>query len=289
MTAADPSKKFSTLLKKLRSKYDPASPMPLASEPGDGSDPLVQELVFSLLLWEASSTQARNGMKRLRENLCDSNELRVCMPDDIAAMLGEKYPLAHERSLRLRSSLNDVFHRTHALSLQHVALMPKREARAYLESLEGLPVFASHRVALLHGLAHALPMDERLRDLLADESVTEPETPTEQLASWLEKHIPAEDALSTYAVLQAWSDDQGHPPKRERKVNEFARLTIETPVTSKSKPTTKSNGKAQSTTTTAGASVSGASTADGASSGETSGKSETAARKPKKSRTKSGG
>lgn len=227
MTAADSSKKWTTLLKRLRGKYDGATASPLALEPGDSFDGLVHEVIYSLMLWEASSGQARSAMRRLREQLSDCNELRVCMPDDVVGILGEKYPLGHERALRLRSSLNDVFHRTHALSLQHVTAMAKRDAKAYLDSLEGLPVFASHRVALVHGLGHAMPVDERLRNLLADEGVTEAQTPPEHVASWLEKHVSAEEALSVYAVLQAWSDDQGSPPKRERRGDDISRLLAE--------------------------------------------------------------
>ncbi|CAG0948720.1 hypothetical protein PHYC_00052 [Phycisphaerales bacterium] len=211
------ARKFSSLLRRLKSKHEaPAAPT-VTPEPPDAMDPAVHQLVFSVLLWEASTSQARNAQKRLRESLVDYNELRVCMADELAAILGEKYPLGHERCLRLRSALNDLFRRQQGLTLLSLKDAPKREARAMLESLEGIPPFAAARVFLLDLGGHGLPCDERLRDLLAGEGVIDPAATPEAAASWLEHHIRAEDAVETHLLLQTWSDEEGHPPKREKR------------------------------------------------------------------------
>jgi hypothetical protein len=258
MSAADPAKKLTSLIKRLKSRYadarltpierTPAAELPQRPEntspehpvasaarsdavpivpppqqqPRQASvDSLVHELVFSMLLWEASTGQARAAFKRLRESLVDYNELRVCLASEIAELLGENYPLALERSDRLRSALSNLYKRRHRLELAHLLDGGKREGREYLMSLEGVPPFVMSRVCLVHLDAHGIPLDGRLCDLLAKEKAIDvsDSTGSERLASassWLDRQVHAGEAPFVHAVLQAWSDERGQTPKRDR-------------------------------------------------------------------------
>jgi hypothetical protein len=217
VTTPDPTKKLVSLIRRLKGLHAAPECPSVAPDPPDEFDALTHQLVFSILLWEASTGQAKAAMRRIREAVVDYNELRVCVPDEVAHVLGDKYPLAHERAMRMRSILNDVYHRQHAISLKHLGEIGRREARAYLDSLEGVPPFVSARVCLVAGIGHAIPADERLCDLLMQEQVLEAGTSPAAGASWLERHIRAEEALDTHLVLQAWSDEHGHPPRRDRR------------------------------------------------------------------------
>lgn len=217
MSAPDPAKKLNALLRRLKAQHAEAQRPPIALDAEDEFDLLVHQLVFSLLLWEASTAQAKTAFRRLRESVVDYNELRVCVPDEVACTLGEKYPLALERSLRLSSILNDIYQRQHGISLRRLLEVSKRECRAYLDSLEGMPAFAACRVCVVSALGNGVPVDERLRDLLAAEHAVDPAATPEACAAWIEKLIKPEDALETHLLLQAWSDEHGHPPKRERR------------------------------------------------------------------------
>ena len=217
MTAPDPTKKLASLLKKLKGQHEGLSAPTITPDPPDEFDVLVHQLLFSMLLWEASTGQAKAAIKRVRDSVVDYNELRVCVPDEVAMVLGEKYPLGHERAMRLRSTLNDIYHRQHSITLAHLPEMGKREARHYLESLEGCPGFVASRLCLLGNIGHAVPVDERLCELLIGEGVLEAGTTLDTAAGWLDRHVRAEDALETYLLLQAWSDEHGHPPKREKR------------------------------------------------------------------------
>lgn len=215
MSVQDPSKRLSALLKKLRAAYpDAAAPQP---ELIDANDAVLDQLVFSLLLWESSSTQAKAAMRRLREAFVDFNELRVCLADEVVRVMGDRVPLALERSHRLHAALMNIFNRQHECGLTHLLDAGKREAKAYLESVDGLPSFAAARVLLLTLGGHAIPCDERLRDLLAEAGVCDALATPDDAAGWLERHVPADEAQSVYALFQAWSDDKGHPPRRERR------------------------------------------------------------------------
>ncbi len=215
MSGADSSKKLASLLKRLRGRFgqEPEKEAPAALA---WHEALVDELVYTMLLWEATSGQARNAFKRLKESYIDYNELRVSLPGETAAVLGERYPRGEERSGRLRAALFDLYKREFAVTLAPLASGAKRDVRAYLESLDGLPAFAVDRLMLMSFGGHAVPTDERLRDMLADEGVIDEGTPCEEAASWLSRQIKAEDALPTYRLLRAWLDEDS-PEARKPK------------------------------------------------------------------------
>ncbi|GMV24066.1 MAG: hypothetical protein AMXMBFR58_00970 [Phycisphaerae bacterium] len=215
MSAADTSKKLSALLKRLRTRYAPAADEESEFKPS-WIDPLMDEVIYSFLLWDATTPQARNAFKRLREAYIDYNELRVSLPAETVAVLGERYPRGEERAARLRAALFDLYKREYAVSLKSLADGGKRDIRAYLESLEGTPCFVVDRVMQRFFGAHAIAIDERLRDLLADEGVVNAETAVEDAASWLARQIKAEEAGAVCQLLRAWADDESPEPRRPK-------------------------------------------------------------------------
>jgi len=250
VSPTDPSKALATLLKRLRTQHgellhqpiaawlapkvappqiaagsaDPAAPIvvepvsPPLTPAGFDEDPLVQELIFSFLLWDATTTQARNLMRRLGETFVDSNELRVCLADEIAEVIGDRYPRAWERSQRLRATLQDLYKREHGMKLSTLNAANKRDIRGYLDSLDGIPPFVASRLFLVAFGGHAVPCDSRLADLLADEGVIDPKmTDPAEVGAWLERQIRAAESLEGGLLLQAWSDEKGSAPKREKR------------------------------------------------------------------------
>lgn len=217
MSSPDPAKKLGALLKKLRAGTESAGAIAPAPGLPAECDPIVHELVYSMLLWEAASGQARAAHKRLTEGFCDYNEARVALDEDVVHVLGDKYPLVHERAARLRAALKDIFLQYHALSLESLRTANKREAKQSLEQLDGVPSFAAARVLLVCVQGHAVPVDERLRDLLAANQIIEPGMTPEAAAAWLERQIPAEELPQVVAALQAWSDEEGTTTKPERR------------------------------------------------------------------------
>ncbi len=215
MTNPDAAKKFATLLKKLRGVTPLPEPIPDAAPPW--LDPTVEELIFSMLVWEARTGQAREAMSRIRGSVVDYNELRVCFPEEICLMLGERYPRASERAARIRAALNDIYKREHKVTLQAVLTAGKREARQYLETLDGVPSFAASRVFLSCCGGHAFPVDERIRDLLAEEGVVAAGDEPDAVSSWLERQVKAGEAAAAYGALQAAADEAGKKSTRAAK------------------------------------------------------------------------
>ncbi len=173
-----------------------------------GADPLIYQLVYSLLLWEASHELAARCMEAIRTEVVDFNELRVCSVEEVGAMLPRGCPERTERADRMLTALNAVFLREHGLTLTHLAGMSKREARQYLDALPGLPQFVAARMVLVTLGGHAFPVDSRIgRVLAAAGLITAADAAGTELGSRMERAVRAADAPRVYALLEAEAGD----------------------------------------------------------------------------------
>lgn len=215
MTTPDAAKKFATLLKKLKGVTP--LPEPLPDPVPTWLEPGVEELIFSMLVWDARTSQAREAIVRLRAGVVDYNELRVCFPEEIRQLLGDRYPKAAERAARIRAALNDIYKREHKVTLQPVLSAGKRDARQYLETLDGVPPFAAARVFLSACSGHAMPVDDRIRDFLAEERVIAATEDPESVSSWLERQLKAGEAAAAYGSLQSAADELTRKPAKSAK------------------------------------------------------------------------
>jgi len=212
-------KRLQNLLKRLPASAPPAPPALTHT-----NDPLIAELVRSFFLWERGSRSGEQALAEAHSQLADYNELRVCLAHEFDRIAPTDDPHGSSRFLRLRSVLNDVFRREHEVSLAHLVSLPKRDARAYLDSLEGMHPFVSGRVCLLGLGAHAMPVDSRLCVRLAAERALpeelDPSSPASHAdaSSWLEHHVLAEDSKDAYARLEQWADahQEASPARRAR-------------------------------------------------------------------------
>lgn len=203
MSTIDTGKAIDALFKQLSGKSGPDPEKARTPKPDEGIDPLVYELIHAFMVWEAGATNAAKAMAALLGEFVDFNELRICMGDELVGILPSKYPLAQERCERLRAALNQVFAREHALSLAVLNETPKREAKAYLDTLDGMTPFVAGRVALLALGAHAFPVDERLANRLRSAGVGEAGEDAASLGARLERHFRAGQAEEAYLRLEA--------------------------------------------------------------------------------------
>jgi endonuclease III len=176
--------------------------------PLEDGDP-VSVLVMSFLMWDSTTGKAAAAYKRIVDRVVDFNDLRVSMPHEIVEWIGPRYPLALERSQRLRAALRHTYNREHAVSLDRLGGMGRREVKHYLRSLDGIAPYVADRVTLLCFDAHCIPVDERLRRALIKAGVGDEAVGISEMASWLARRVKAADALVTHRALQAWSDRVG--------------------------------------------------------------------------------
>lgn len=192
------AKKLTTLINRLKKSRTTAPP--------EGNPLTVY--VNAFLRWNATTKLADAAHERLMEVFVDINELRVSHPREVVQLLGEDYPQAEERAARLHESLQEVFMREYAVSLDSLESKPKKEVRTYLSSLPGMVPYVSAMVTLVGFGGHAIPIDDHLADLLRAEGVVEEDATIDDIVSFAERHIRADDALDAHAALQAWSDDK---------------------------------------------------------------------------------
>jgi endonuclease III len=205
-TTRDAAAKLAALTKRLEKE------MPeLAAEPRDPVD----ELIFSLLLSDTTSARADQALQKLRQSTIDDNDLRVTLTEDLLGIIGERYSKGRERLERIRAALTEIYEREYAVTLESASEKPKREARTYLESLDGMTPFAAARVLLLCFGGHAFPVDEQMRACLVAEGCLDEELDLAAAQSFLERQIKAADAPSVYPRLQAWAEDAASSARRK--------------------------------------------------------------------------
>lgn len=192
-------KAFASVLKKAKAAYKGEEP--------DALEPIA-ELVFSFLVWNATTKQADTAYGKIVSQVVDLNELRVSHASEIVELIGVRYPEALLRAIRLLESMMEVYEREYDYKMTSVAALSKREQRDYLDTLPGIPPFVAARVALLAFGVHAMPVDDRLLTLLIKAGVFEPGTTPGEAESWLVRQVKAGEAEQAYPALQAWADGQ---------------------------------------------------------------------------------
>ncbi len=197
-----------SLLKKLAKKHAEGGGVSAAELFPDrplSAEPLLNELVVSMLLWESSIDHATKACERVLDSLVDLNELRVCTSEELASILGSRMPRSLERAQRLRLVLNGIYERHNELSLASLREMNKRDVQEYLSGIDGLPVYASARLILFGMDWHAFPLDDRLAKLLVSEGVVTPGETVEHQGAQLERGVRASDSLRAYTLIEHWS------------------------------------------------------------------------------------
>lgn len=224
MSTTKNARSIKSLLNKLGAKYKDEMPPPREA---------MEELLFSFLLWESTWARADAAFKRMQSRMVDFNELRVCGIDEIAGVLGKTYPLAEERAGRLKDTLNELYRDHHAVSLEACQEMNKRDARTYLESLEGMTPFVSARVMLVVLGAHAVPVDQKLAQRLIEaEAIDETDADPASISASLERAIKSADSLQAHWLFQQWSDD---PKSTVKKAKSPRKKTTRTKTTTRKK------------------------------------------------------
>ncbi len=196
----DGAKKFAGLLRKLNKP-----PLPDPEESKDA----VAVLIKSFLIWDSTTAKASAAYKRIMDRVVDYNDLRVTMSYELAEWIGPRYPKAQERCQRIRAALQHMYSREHAVSLDRLHSLGRREVKHYLRSLDGIAPYVADRVTLLCFEAHCVPVDDRLRRALIAAAVCDDTVTVNDLSSWLARQVKAANSTATHHALQAWSDRPG--------------------------------------------------------------------------------
>ena len=203
--------KLTSLLKKLGSP----DPVPSAGEGETGYDDPIAVIVFSFLLWEATTSQAQDAMRKVVDSIVDFNELRVSLPTEVISVIGSRYPNSMERTQRLKSVLHSIYLAHHAVSLDALQSGGKREIRAFVEALDGIPPYVSSRVLHRCFEVHTIPVDDRLVDLFIEHGVLSEIACPDEVSKWLSRQVKSSEGNRVEAALRAFVDSSPKPPARK--------------------------------------------------------------------------
>ncbi|MCG3181817.1 MAG: hypothetical protein BIFFINMI_04240 [Phycisphaerae bacterium] len=203
-------RKFRNFVARLRKAYrPPAEPaaVPVAPTP---------ELIWAALLEDASEGTAKVALSRLTGHFVDYNELRVSRPEEIAEALPNTLGNARDRAQLIIKALQRIFDRFDKLEMLELRDAPKREARNFVASIPGMTPYVEGRVCLLGLGVHAMPVDRQLVGLLIEQGVVHPETDAADTQGFLERVVPAKDAVNVALLLEAFRQEPakaGPPPR----------------------------------------------------------------------------
>lgn len=165
----------------------------------EATDP-VEQMIFARLAAAGGESRAKRSVNCLREVMVDINEVRVSTSMELAAAIRAYIPNSLGCAGLIRRALNDVFRRQHAMTLDVLSALGRREARQYLESLDGVDGYVAASVMLWSLGGHAIPVDSRMFESLRQEDLIDPSATIAEVQAFLERNISASNA-KTFCLL----------------------------------------------------------------------------------------
>jgi endonuclease III len=189
---------YALAFKKVFSKLKQSAERP---EPPPADDP-VRRLAVSILGREAGDEAGERALERIFGTMLDWNELRVSSAEEVERAMGNAVPNAQERARELLRALHAVYYKENKVSLDRLKALGRREAKQYLEALDGVDPYAAASVVLWSLGGHAIPVDDRVWNALREAGVVHPEADRAEVQAFLERHISASDAKQSCVILR---------------------------------------------------------------------------------------
>ncbi|MGD2109705.1 MAG: hypothetical protein PVI86_09965 [Phycisphaerae bacterium] len=217
---------YAARLKKAYAKIRQAASQPDIPE----LDEPLRRLAVAILGVQTSEEEASRALDRAFDHVVDWNELRVSSAKELNKATGNVIPHGVERCQKLIGALQAIYDNENRLSLDHLRNLGRRDARHYLERLDGVDAYAVASVVLWSLGGHAIPVDDRLLEALRRADLVNPNADRSEVQAFLERHISATDAKAFCLIMR------GYAPKK---------------ASAKSAPKTKAAGKKKRSTSKA--------------------------------------
>ena len=209
--------RYASTFKRAYAKLRQSAATPAIPEPDDP----VRRLAIAILGVECGDAAAAKGLERAFTVVLDWNELRVSNPDEVHRALGGSIPREHcERLLR---ALRAISARENKIGLDRLKTLGRREARQYLETLDGVDEYATASVVLWSLGGHAIPVNDRMLAALRRSDLVHPSADRGEVQAFLERHVGAADAKETCLILQSLGHFDRKPVRSSRTVVKASR------------------------------------------------------------------
>lgn len=170
---------------------------------------VLDHVLLGVLQENATPTQAIETFRRLVSGFHDFNELRVSHPRELEELLGE-LPEAHAKARRVTAVLQFVFETTYNFDLESMKKKPLKQAMRQLSKIIGITPFAVAATVQRALGGHAIPLDERIMELLKQLDLLEPGDSPQEAQAALEHWVPKAKGLRFATALAelAANDDE---------------------------------------------------------------------------------
>lgn len=192
------SKEYSKKIQKLYRSLKRNFPKPKKI----GYDEPAEALVYAIISEKITDKQAQTAIKKFNEYFVDLNDLRVSRPEEIIEMLGEDTTITREISSRLKATLRTIYEKYNTVSLQNIKKMGKRPAKEALGKISGLDSFTINYCMMTALGGHAIPLTEKMIELLRTEQYVHPEADQQEIEGFLSRQIAAKNGFDFYALLR---------------------------------------------------------------------------------------
>ena len=199
---------YAARLRKAYARHRATVPKPTIAEP---ADPL-RCLGAAILGAASTEAEAERAIDQLRSTMVDWNEVRVSSALEINKAIGATIPDGVARCKRLANALQAIYDRENRLSLDRLRSIGRREAKQYLEEINGVDEYVLASVLLWSLGGHAIPVNDRLLASLRDADVVHPSADRAEVQAFLERHVSAAEAKEFCMVMRSF-----RAPKRGTK------------------------------------------------------------------------
>jgi len=190
---------YASKLKRAFARMKQSVRKPVPTEP---DDPL-RRLAIAILSKGTTEDRGAAAVDKLLAAMVDWNEVRVSNAAQLAAFLGNAVPDSEGRCQALIRALNWIYNRENKLSLDHLKSGGRREARQYLEKIDGADEYAAAAVMLWSLGGHAIPVTDPVFELLKEYEVVHPEATRAEVQAFLERHVSATDARDFCMIVES--------------------------------------------------------------------------------------
>ncbi len=194
---------YAELLKKLCNRLKRQAETPVEFPSLDAT----ATLVLAILSEVTTESKALTVLNRIQHYFVDFNEVRVCGKDELTEVLGKNFPQARQRAGLIISILNQIYNKLDCLDLDILHEGGKREAKAFLESLENITPYIVYSVMMHSFGAHAFPVNDTMMKMLQHEQVIASDADVANVQGFLKRQTQASQIREVYTILRHHADN----------------------------------------------------------------------------------
>ncbi|HOK96606.1 MAG TPA: hypothetical protein PK052_01585 [Anaerohalosphaeraceae bacterium] len=188
------SPKLTKLLRSLKRQAGSCS-VPRYADP-------IEAVIYGLICEQFSETAAERIYKRMKSHFVDLNDLRVSRVEEILDVFRDASPAAEHCARAITQVLNAIFDKYDRIALDMLGPDGKRQAHKELSEIKGITPFAVSYCFLTALEGHAVPLNAAMVEYLRKNEYVHPEASESEIAGFLERQIPANDAYTFYMLLR---------------------------------------------------------------------------------------